>query len=158
MSTPILLAIDVGLKTGLAFYGEDGKLISYRSQNFGSRARLKKGAASLLRQHRGLTHLVIEGSGTLADVWKQAGVRADLRMHVLSAKVWREQLLFSREQRNGASAKHHSDAIARAIISWSGAPTPKGPLRHDTAEAICVGLWGVLEAGLLEEIPSKLRR
>ena len=39
-----LLAVDLGLKTGLAVFGEDGKLVRYRSQNYGTVARLKKAA------------------------------------------------------------------------------------------------------------------
>jgi hypothetical protein len=31
-------------------------------------------------------------------------------------------------------------------------------LRHDTAEAILIGLWGVLEVGWLERLPDDLRR
>ena len=43
-----LLAVDLGLKTGLALYGEDGKLRWYRSKNFGTTARLKRAVYSLL--------------------------------------------------------------------------------------------------------------
>ncbi|MBT4053225.1 MAG: hypothetical protein HOE73_09060, partial [Bacteroidetes Order II. Incertae sedis bacterium] len=41
-----LLAIDMGLRAGLAVFGRDGKLIWYRSRNYGNRSRLKKAAYS----------------------------------------------------------------------------------------------------------------
>ncbi len=37
-----LLAVDLGVRTGLALYGGDGRLLRYRSQNFGSAARLRQ--------------------------------------------------------------------------------------------------------------------
>ena len=38
-SEPSLLAVDVGLRTGLALYGADGKLVWYRATSFGNRER-----------------------------------------------------------------------------------------------------------------------
>lgn len=37
-----LLAVDLGLRTGLALYGADGRLRWYRSQNYGSAERLRR--------------------------------------------------------------------------------------------------------------------
>ncbi len=36
-----LLAVDLGVRCGLAVFGADGRLLSYRSTNFGSVARMK---------------------------------------------------------------------------------------------------------------------
>ena len=68
-----LLAVDLGVRGGVACYGDDGRLRWYRSQNFG------------------------------------------------------------------------------------GAPRPTS-LRHDAADAIMIGLWGVLSAGWLRRLPDLLRR
>jgi hypothetical protein len=46
-----LLAVDLGLKTGLALYTGDGRLRSYRSHNFGSVPRMRK------EVYRILTHV-----------------------------------------------------------------------------------------------------
>jgi hypothetical protein len=43
------------------------------------------------------------------------------------------------------------------VIDWSGAARPTS-LRHDAAEAVLVGLWGVIDAGWLEGPPPDLRR
>lgn len=131
---------------------------SYRSQNLGSRARLKRAAHSLLAEHPDLDRLVLEGGGNLAELWKAAGLRLDLRVRIMDAGVWRRGLLLPRERRSGALAKEAADGYARRIIAWSGAKTPKGKLKHDAAEAICIGLWACVEAGWLPRVPNEVRR
>jgi hypothetical protein len=155
---PALLAVDLGLRTGLAFFARDGRLVGYRSQNLGTRERLRRAAATLLAAHPALERLALEGSGPLAELWRHAGERRGLAVRVLDAETWRRALLVPRERRTGVDAKHHADALARAVIAWSGARAPKGPLRHDAAEAIGAGLYAVLEAGWLAELPPELAR
>lgn len=77
---------------------------------------------------------------------------------MVHAERWRADLILPRDRRSGADAKAAADALARAVIAWSGAPAPKGPLRHDAAEAVGAGLWGVLDAGWLEAVPEAVRR
>ncbi|MEL6616643.1 MAG: hypothetical protein AAFQ43_12950, partial [Bacteroidota bacterium] len=159
LSTPTaLLAIDLGVRTGLARYDDSGRLLAYRSQNLGSRSRLKRAAHTLLAEHGDLDRLVLEGGGNLADLWKAAGLRRGLRVRIMDAGVWRRGLLLPRERRTGALAKEAADAYARRIIAWSGAPSPKGKLKHDAAEAICIGLWACVEAGWLDRVPADVRR
>ena len=43
--------------------------------------------------------------------------------------------------------------LARRVIEWCGAPRPTS-LRHDAAEAILIGLWGVLELGWVDALPA----
>lgn len=152
-----LLAVDLGLRTGLALYGGDGRLRWYRSQNFGTNARLRRGAFGVLKDVPGVEHLVLEGGGTLADLWAKEGERRGLRVRVVDAETWRRALLYPRERRSGAEAKAAADGLARQVIAWSGAARPTS-LRHDAAEAILVGLWGVVKAGWLSEWPAELRR
>ncbi|HEX8391644.1 MAG TPA: hypothetical protein VF665_04725 [Longimicrobium sp.] len=152
-----LLAVDLGLRTGLALYGADGRLIWYRSQNFGSAARLRRAVHGLLHTLPDLRWLVMEGGGNLAEIWEKEGNRRGLEVRRIGADVWRRELLWDREQRTGAAAKHNADPLARRVIDWSGAPRPTS-LRHDAAEAILIGLWGVLHAGLLPALPPDLRR
>lgn len=152
-----LLAVDLGLRTGLALYGADGRLQWYRSQHFGSNARLKRGAFGVLKDVSGLERLVLEGGGRLADLWAKEGNRRGLRVRVVDAHTWRRELLYPRERRSGTEAKAAADTLARRVIEWSGAARPTS-LRHDAAEAILVGLWGVLQAGWLSELPADLRR
>jgi hypothetical protein len=53
--------------------------------------------------------------------------------------------------------------LAGQVIIWSrlagaGTPAAVGDLRHDTAEAILIGLWGALDHGLVRpaEVPWPL--
>lgn len=153
---PSLLAIDLGLRTGFAVYGDDGKLRRYGSHNFGNAARLRRGVAGVLAEPIDLEWVYIEGGGPLADIWMREAGRRGMAVRVVSAETWRRALLYEREQRNGEQAKRVADTLARRVIAWSGAPRPTA-LRHDAAEAIMLGLWGVLDAGWLARLPDDLR-
>ncbi len=151
-----LLAVDLGLRTGFALYAADGRLRRYASRHYGTPARLRRAAGRVLGQYTDLAWLVIEGGGTLARIWEQAAGRAGVRVLTLYAEDWRSDLLYSRSRRTGRQAKRHADRLARRVIAWSGAPAPTS-LRHDAAEAILVGLWGVLRLGWLDGLPGELR-
>ena len=151
-TSPTLLAVDLGLRTGLALYTHDGRLRWYRSHNFGNRARMRRGIYTILNENPELQYLVMEGSGPYAVLWRKEAERRNLQVSQVSAETWRPQLLLDREQRTGATAKAHADRLARAIITWSAAPTPTS-LRHDAAEAILIGLWAVLKVGWLTQNP-----
>jgi hypothetical protein len=151
---PRLLAVDAGLRAGLAVFGDDGRLQEYRSTNFGSLPRLKRAVYGVVAEIPGLTHLIIEGGGGgIAAPWLKEARRRDLEVQCIDARVWRERLLIPRTRRSGIDAKEAADALARQVIAWSGAPRPTS-LRHDAAEAILAGLWGVLEAGWLRSAPE----
>lgn len=153
----MLLAIDLGVRTGLAVYRQDGRLLWYRSQNFGTVARLRRGAPRLLDTLPHLAWLVLEGGGPLADIWRQAATRRHIPVVQISAEAWRRQLLYAREQRSGGQAKENAIALARRVVVWSGVRRPT-PLRDDAAEAILIGLWGALEVGWLAQCPEAVRR
>jgi hypothetical protein len=152
-----LLAVDLGVRTGLAYYGADGRLVWYRSQNFGAASRLKRAIPALLSEPGDVTRLVLEGGGPLAQLWRAEAERRDIITTQVSAQDWRSLFLLPREQRSGVEAKRVAGRLARHVIAWSGAPRPTS-LRHDTAEAILVGLWGVLSAGWLRRLPPELLR
>ncbi len=151
-----LLAVDLGLKTGLALYTREGRLAWYRSRNFGSRTRLRKAAGSILNESDDVEVLVLEGGGEIAVPWMGEAKRRGLRVVLLHAGTWRRQLLLPRHQRSGKDAKKQADNLARRIIKWSEARNPTS-LRHDAAEAICIGLWGVHQIGWMPELPAGFR-
>lgn len=152
----MLLAVDLGLRTGFALYGQDGRLRWYRSQHFGSKSHLRRAAHSMLQDLPDLTWLIVEGGGVLIDAWQKEADRRDIEMRQISAEAWRAALLYPREQRSGSRAKQSADDLARRVIDWSNAPRPTS-LRHDAAEAILIGLWGVIEIGWLPTIPTEIR-
>lgn len=149
--------MDLGVRTGLAVYGDDGRLRWYRSQNFGSAARLRRAVPGLLAAEPDLARVVLEGGGPLERIWRAETEARALATQQVSAEEWRALFLLPREQRSGVVAKRTADGLARAVIEWSGARRPTS-LRHDAAEAILVGLWGVLSAGWLRALPAAILR
>ena len=152
-----LLGVDLGLRTGLAMYGRDGRLIWYRSQHYASPAQLKKAVYSLFQDTPRLSRIVVEGGGLLADIWEKEAARRAVPLYRISAETWRKDLLYPREQRDHKGAKSNAGILARKVIEWSGAKRPTS-LRHDAAEAILAGLWGVVQAGWLKTLPQELNR
>ncbi len=146
-----LLGIDLGIKTGLALYQDNGSLVWYRSQNFGNRTRLKKAVYQIFNQIPNLSILVVEGGGELATIWQREALRRHLELYLISADQWRQLILLPREQRCGVQAKKKAIDAAIKVIIWSEIRRPTS-LRHDAAEAILIGLWGVWKVGWLESI------
>jgi hypothetical protein len=152
-----LLAVDLGLKTGLALYGDTGRLCWYRSKNYGTAARLRRDINNLLNNLPDLFHIVLEGGGSLAKIWEHEAERREIAVRQITAETWRQKLLYPRERMKGLQAKHHANDLAKQVIIVSGLPRPTA-LRHDTAEAVLIGLWAVLDIGWLKKIPEVLRR
>ena len=151
---PPLLAVDLGLRAGLAIYGGDGRLRSYTSRNFGTRARLKQGIPGVLAAIPDLEVVVVEGDRIMGEWWQKAALRLGARTMFVSADGWRSQLLLPRERRSGPDAKRHAIEMSRQVITWSEAPEPTS-LKDDAAEAILIGLWGVLTVGWLPKLPRE---
>lgn len=151
-----LVAVDLGLRAGIATFGDDGRLRTYRSTNFGSRSRLRAGAPAVIGDLPGVTTIVVEGDRTLARLWLRAAERRGCIGIEVAPEVWRDRLLPLADRRSGDRAKQAADRLARRVIDWSGAARPTS-LRHDAAEAICIGLWAVLDIGWLPGLPPELR-
>ena len=148
-----LLAVDLGLRTGMALYGPDARLRWYRSQRFANRASLRRGVYGLLDTEPDVAHLVLEGGGPIADIWVREAERREITVHRIAAEKWRGKFFLPKDQRGRDRSKLTADGLARQVIEWSGSPRPTS-LRHDAAEAILIGLWGVLEVGWLERVPE----
>ncbi len=152
----VLLAVDLGVATGLALYDRCGKLRWYRSQNYGNMARLRRAIHGLVGSIPDLEFVLVEGGGDIADLWEREASRRGVAVRRVSAETWRRQMLYPREQRSGMEAKNRSKDLARKVIEWSGIRLLKS-LRHHTAEAILIGLWGTLQLGWLDRLPQGLR-
>ena len=153
MST--LLAIDLGLRSGLAWLGEDGRLLRYRSVSFADSRLFKAGAASILSDDRHeVTEVVAEGDPRLARVWSRELARRGIALELIAAEAWRPSLLLPRERRDKHAAKAAADRFARQMIDWSGCARPTS-LTHDVAEAICIATWGALQRGWLDGVPFR---
>lgn len=138
-----LLAVDAGIRTGLALFNDSGKLVWYRSHNMGSLSSLKKAVYPLLKSIGNLSFLVIEGGGPIVRVWLNAATKLGISTQQIDAAVWRRDILYQREYRNGPQAKASAIHRAQQVIELSGAPSQNTPT-HDAAEAILIGLWAFM--------------
>lgn len=150
-----LLAIDSGLYCGFAFFNPDGTLDWYRSRHIPDRSRLKTAARSILTDCPPETHVILEGGGDLAEIWRHMCERLNIPFHSLAAETWRQDLLIPRQRRTGRDAKRTAGVLARRVIEWSGAKRPTS-LRHDVAEAILIGLWWMLKTGAITQRPDDI--
>ncbi len=135
----------MGLRCGIArFSAVSGHLLAYRSTHFPNRRALKSALRQLLRADAPLALLVLEGDADLAGLWAREASRLEAppAIRVVSAEDWRPTILPRRQRRSGADAKRFAERRAREIIARSPAPNPTS-LRHDAAEAICLGAWAV---------------
>jgi hypothetical protein len=116
---PRLLAVDLGLRLGIAVYGPDGKLRWCRSHNVGSRERLRRAIEGVLDEIHGLVFVFAEGDRHMAELWGKAAQRRGAELRLVPTDVWRHDLLYPREQRHGADAKRHALRLATNVMRWS---------------------------------------
>lgn len=141
-----LLAVDAGVRTGLALLDRKGRLLWCRSHNLGSTARLKKAAARVLFELPPLEYLVVEGGGQTAGIWEHAAARRGLPCMVIQAPDWREDFLPPRQRVSGRKAKAAACALVTTILRREGWSSPTTP-GHDAAEAALIGLWAAVQLG-----------
>ncbi len=139
---PTLLAVDLGLRSGIALFDATGTLRRYRSTNFGSRSRLKKAVYRLIRDAGPPELLVVEGSRDLASIWRKAAEKQGVEVIEVKPETWRRELLEPRRRRSGTDAKQAAQELACEIIDECGGDAPTS-LRHDAAEAIAIGYWAL---------------
>lgn len=148
------VGVDLGLATGIAVYGRDGRLESVRSRTFQSRDALRAAAGAILDEIPHVHSMIGEGGGELAEVWLRAARHRGIHARTVHAHEWRPSFLYPREQRDGAAAKAHAMRLAAQVVVWSETKgVSAAALGHDAAEAILVGLFGVVQAGWLREMP-----
>jgi len=151
-----LLAVDLGLRTGLAVYGREGQLLRYRSTHFPTVAALKRALPRVLDEAPGLVWLVCEGDRHYADIWSRLAEKRGARVLRPSPEAWRRALFAPGARCDAAQAKASASRLARQVIEVCGGRRPTS-LTHDVAEAILIGLWGLRDVGWIAELPVGLR-
>jgi hypothetical protein len=137
-----LLSVDLGIRTGLAMFRSDGKLCWFRSQNFGSAARLRRAVPWLLNQEDDLAYVIIEGGGPLLKIWDAELNKRNLEVIKIMADDWRTELLYFREQQNRSDAKANAIVYAGRVIEKISDRRATS-LDDNSAEAILIGLYGM---------------
>lgn len=148
-----LLAVDVGLYTGLALFNRNAQLLWYRSHHPAGAPQLKRLVAKQLRTPPRPTHIYYEGGGPLAAIWEKEAVALSLMPVQVQAQQWRQRLFHARQHSSSAVAKREALLMAHKTIHTLGGKKPTS-LRHDTAEAILIGVYALLELGWLERLPD----
>ena len=152
------VGIDLGLSTGIAVFDRDGRLEAVRSRHFQSRDALRAAAGAILDSIPHVHSVIVEGGGELVEAWQRAAAHRGIHLRSVHAREWRARFLYPREHRSGAEAKEHALRMAAQVVAWSEARGVRAEgLGHDAAEAVLVGLHGVIEAGWLAE-PPRFRR
>lgn len=140
----MLLAVDLGLNTAWSVWDAEGHLCRFESRRFPNRTKLKSGVPTILRSLPEIEVIVAEGDSRLAKVW--FGFRKDWERELVQAQQWRPDVLHLRERRSGSAAKERATELATELIK-SDRVGHAGKLNHDTAEAILLGYWAVLQRG-----------
>lgn len=154
------------LRTGLALYSDNGRLLEYEHAIFESAEELEANCVKLMAeweakyQEQGddesyhITHVAIEGSDvSLRATWRNI-VENILHCQMLIVKPdeWRADLLLSKEKVSGDAAKEASRLIARQLVGDYGGILHEGKFPTDVAEAVLLGYY---VSRRLEWIPRK---
>ncbi len=142
MTEGYLLSVDLGVRTGLALFDEEGHLLWCRSHNFGDINRLKRAVQNILNELPELKYLVLEGGGRLAEVWKKEAGRRALNVIEVSAEMWRKEFFSQKKQKDSRTAKASAVKLARELLKGTQFAYKKD-LNHNAAEAVLLGVWAL---------------
>ena len=125
----VLLSVDLGLRSGFAFYSSKGILLSFSYYRFESMSTLKDSVLKVLVELSVLydiTHFVLEGDAVYGAIWSTAIQEYSIErkkavkiMHVSPAE-WRERMLLKNERKSGKDSKYAAREISRQIMWKSG--------------------------------------
>mmetsp|Transcript_26850 Transcript_26850/g.57928 ORF Transcript_26850/g.57928 Transcript_26850/m.57928 type:complete len:1005 (+) Transcript_26850:131-3145(+) len=172
----LLMAVDLGLKSGVSLFDSRGNLLRYQQFLF-DRESLQQDFEDIIHQweteafdpdgkeqNNGnnnspskITHIAIEGGDTgLLDTWAQAAPNHSILR--VSPEEWRSELLSKKESQNGGTAKEASRLIARQVVADFGTMDQHvGKFPTDVAESVCLGMYVARRLGWIEREPAVRR-
>lgn len=150
------MSVDLGVKTGIAVFSVEGRLLWYGSRNYGCRSRLRSDLPRLLTQYAPLRVLVLEGGGELLEVWLREASNRHIPVVSFHAGHWRELFLGSESLMHTGRAKEKAVELARSVIVSMGEHRTTVPVHH-AAEAILAGLCYLYDEGKVV-FPTEVRR
>ena len=137
-------------------YSSEGKLLWYRSQNFGNKVRLRKAIPWILNIEEDVNYLIIEGGGPLRKIWDAHLEKRNIEVFHIMAEDWRKDILLEREQRKGKKAKEKAIVYAEKVIGKLSEKKAR-TINDDAAEAILIGFWGCIKQGWIKNHNAILR-
>jgi hypothetical protein len=153
-----LLAIDLGLRCGLAWYVRDSqtevRLVRHRCTEFHTRTRLRAAVMGVLGEVPGLVGVVAEGDRGLWAIWEKGAAARGIGIACVSPERWRRGLWGASAPTSGKDAKAWALRVAEGdgrrgeegLVGRFGARGATR-MRTDAAEAVCLGFWAAREAG-----------
>jgi hypothetical protein len=153
-SRQVLVAVDLGLRSGFAFYTSAGRLIDFTCERFPSTAALPEFINDRLVSWEGkykVSNVVLEGDALLRKIWTDAvtdyskSTSLNIEVTPVSPSEWREALLIKKERQSGKLAKTAAREISRQIM-WRSEIVDTyydRPINTDAAEAILIGYYAV---------------
>ena len=126
----VLVAIDLGLRSGFAFYNSSGSLIDFADHRFHSDGDLTESVLAEIKRWSkkyDLTHFALEGDKIYQGLWTAAINRfaeerkQEKEIICVAPKEWRESILSINERKSGKDAKIAARQISRQIMWRSGA-------------------------------------
>jgi hypothetical protein len=167
----LLMAVDLGLKSGVSLFSYQGKLIRYEQFHF-DRVTLQDDITKLIQEWEQdaarmipnsdgrpfkVSHIAIEGGDTnLLGIWERAA--PDYPLLRVRPEEWRAELLTEKENHDGASAKAASRLIARQVVQDYGIMEQHtGKFQTDVAESVLLGLFVARRLGWIDRQPAVRR-
>jgi hypothetical protein len=159
----LLMAVDLGLKSGVSLFNSNGQLIRYEQFLF-DRGTLEETIPRMIQEWESeagedwsVTHLAIEGGDTaLLNMWERA--TPNLSTLRVRPEEWRAEMLTKKESQDGASAKAASRLIARQVVEDFGIMDQhEGKFHTDVAEAVLLGMHVARRLGWIEREPAVRR-
>jgi len=135
-----LLAVDGGLRAGVAMFDRHGTPLWCRSFHYATIGSMRRAARALFFRHAQLEHLLVEGGGAAGGAWQREGAHAGLQVHAIGAEAWRRALLPAHAVRSGKDSKQAAVAMASALFRRHGKALVRPPA-HDAAEAVMAGVY-----------------
>jgi Calcineurin-like phosphoesterase len=179
-TTSLLLAVDMGLKSGVSLFSSEGKLLRYEQFQF-DQDELPETAKKLVAEWERaviddnndagsgtttakscLSHIAVEGvNGYMFRAWAEAAA-SSIKPCVLkvSPEEWRAELSNKKERRHngGQDANAAARLIARQVVDDYGVMgTHQGKFKTDVAEAVCLGLYASRRLGWIGQEPAVRR-
>jgi hypothetical protein len=167
----MLLAVDLGLRSGVSLFNNRGELVRYEQFHF-ERETLQDTAQQLVQEWEEdvnkesdgsdprpwrVTHLAIEGGDPVfRDAWSEA--TEDMSLLFVPPEEWRGSLLLDKEKTSGKESKAAARLIARQVVTDFGVMSlHDGTFKTDVAEAVVLGLYVARKLGWITREPAVRR-
>ena len=171
----LLLAVDLGLRSGVSMYNSQGQLLRYEQFHF-DRETLPQVARDIVedwefecndssdkaneatRKPFRITHIAIEGGDPVfREAW--AETRGDVSVLSVPPEEWRAGLLTKKERKSGKDAKAAARLIARQVVSEFGTmDLHDGKFKTDVAESVVLGMYVARKLGWISTQGPVVRR